>query len=77
MNNTDLTAKEQQICLAIAKGLDNSQLLAIEFSNSKRTIDNQLASIRYKLDCSNMLELYKKIIGIFYQVDLVELTKEN
>ena len=72
-----LTDKEVSICLAIAKGLDNSQMLAIEFNNSKKTIDCHLASIRYKLDCNNMLALYKKIINIFYQVDLVELTKEN
>ena len=77
MGNTDLTNKEQQICLAIAKGLDNSQLLATEFNNSKRTIENQLASIRHKLGVNDMLSLYKKIIGIFFQIDLEELVKER
>ena len=72
-----LTQRETEICLAIAKGLDNSQAIASEFCISKKTADNHLVSIRYKLDCSNMLALYKKIIGIFFQIDLEELTKEN
>ena len=77
MENNKLTEKEVNICLAIAKGLDNRQLLATEFSNSKRTIENQLSSIRHKLGVNDMLSLYKKIIGIFFQIDLEELVKER
>ena len=67
MNNTDLTEREQQICLLIAyKDMTVRQELANELFLSKRTIDNHLSNIMAKLDTKNMGSLVRKIMILFY-----------